>query len=174
MYRGTIPAQDSKTVPVVRSGLYVAGSTFIKGAWLGVNAAGEWVQLATDPPATTIFGLSLEGVGTKPGFNVANDNQVIFRTGTEAAVSAVDMAKKPDQIFSARFTDGAGVDVLPTQTLIGEVRGLLLLGTGEWTVNNADATGPAQIVDLILNVGANAAGNRVLFKIVGAVATVLT
>lgn len=176
MFKGIMPAIDSKTVPVVRSAQFQTGQTFIKGAVLGLTAAaGEVLQLASDPAAaTTCFGVALEGVNTKPGFQVANDNQVIFRTGTVQEVSMVDLEKKPDQIFSARFTNGAGVDVAPVQADIGDIHGLLLLGTGEWTVNQADATGAARIADIILNLGAAAAGNRVLFKFEPPVATVLS
>jgi hypothetical protein len=170
MARVFIPAVDHKTVPVVRSGIYDAAETFIKGAVLGLNGDGEFEELTSGAGVTGVTAVALEGVGTKPGHNVANDNLVVWRTGVEDKVSVVDLQKNPDQIFSGRLTDGAGVDVLPTQTLIGEDRGLIRLGDGTWTVNNADVTNDAvRIVDIVIADGAAAHGNYVLFRFLDAV-----
>lgn len=165
MGRVFIPALDHKTVPVVRSGAFATGQTYIKGAVLGLNAGGEFIELASNPAAGTVAAVALESVNSKPGFNVANDNQVIFRTGTVQETSAADLIKKPDMVFSGRFTDGAGVDVVPTQAIVGDPFQVLRLANGEWTVNQAAAATPdVQIVDIVLNLGAAAAGNYVLFR----------
>lgn len=165
MGRVFIPAVDHKTVPVVRSGRYATGQTYLKGAVLGENAGGELIELASNPADGTVAAVALEPVGSKPGFNVANDNLVVFRTGVEQETSVADLIKKPDMIFSGRFTDGAGVDVLPTQAIIGDVFQVLRLANGEWTVNQAAvATPDVQIVDVVLPPGPAAAGNFVLFR----------
>lgn len=165
MGRVFIPAVDHKTVPVVRSAQFAVGQTYIKGAVLGENAGGEVIELASNPVDGTVAGVALEAVNSKPGFNVANDNQVVFRTGTVQETSIADLIKKPDMIFSGRFTDGAGVDVAPTQAIVGDVFQVLRLANGEWTVNSAAvATPDVQIVDIVLNLGAAAAGNYVLFR----------
>lgn len=165
MPRIFIAAVDHKTVPVVRSGRFANGETYIKGAVLGLNAGGELIELASNPADGTVVGVAAEGVFTKPGFNVANDNLVVFRTGTEQETSFYDLQKKPDMLFSGRFTDAAGVDVAPTQAIVGDVFQVLRLASGEWTVNQAAvATPDVQIVDIVLNLGAAAAGNYVLFR----------
>jgi hypothetical protein len=165
MPRRIIPAQDHKTVPVVRRAVYADAQTFIKGAVLGINAGGAVIELASNPTDGTVVGVALEDAGSAPGFNVANDNLVVFRTGTEQSISMVDLVKKPDQIFSGRFTDGSGVDVAPTQAIINDLYQLIRLASGEWTVNQAaTATPDVQIVDIVLNEGAAAAGNYVLFR----------
>lgn len=165
MARRFIAAVDHKTVPVVRDAAYADGQTFLKGAVLGINAGGEVIELASNPADGSVVGVAAEDAGTKPGLNVANDPQVVFRTGVEQSVSIYDLQKKPDMQFSGRFTDGAGVDVAPTQTNIGDVFQLLRLASGEWTVNSAAvATPDVQITDIVNNVGAAAAGNYVLFR----------
>lgn len=168
MGRVFIPAQDAKTVPVVRRGIYEEDQTFIKGAVLGFREdTSELIELddGADLDADTIVGVALEDVESAPGYNVANDNQVAWRTGTEQAVSYVDLIKQPLQIFSGRFTDDAGDDVAPTQANIGLKYGLLRLASGEWVVNSEDVTNEqVVIVDIVLNLGAAAAGNYVLFK----------
>jgi hypothetical protein len=172
MGRVFIPAVDAKTVPVVRSGAFATGQTYIKGAVLGGNAAGELIELASGAgvPANSVWGVALESVNSKPGFYVANDNLVVFRTGTVQETSIVDLPKQRQQVFSGRFTDGAGVDVTPTQAIIMESRGLLRLASGEWTVNSADAANDAvQIVDIVLPVGSAASGNYILFRFLDAV-----
>lgn len=170
MGRVLIPAIDAKTVPVVTRGVYDAAETFIKGAVLGVNADGEVIELATGAGVTGVVGVALDGVGTALGFDVSHDSQVVWRTGAEASVSYVDLTKNRNQVFSGRLTDGAGADVLPTTAIIKESRGLLRLANGEWTVNNADVTNDAvQIIDIVVNVGAAAAGNYVLFRFLDSV-----
>lgn len=165
-------ARGAKTIPTVNSGVFDVAETFIKGAVLGINADGEVIELSSGAGvgANSVVGVSLEDVFSKPGFNVANDNKVVWRTGTAMEVSYIDLLQEPRTIFSGRLTDGAGVDVPLTQAIIGESRGLLRLANGEWTVNNADVTNDAvQIVDIVLNVGAAAAGNYVLFRFLDAV-----
>lgn len=169
MARVIIPATDSKTVPVVRSAAFKDDETFIKGAVLGIEA-GEVFELATGAGVTGVVGVALERVNSKPGFNVANDDLVIWRTGALQEVSIVDLVKNPNQIFSGRLTDAAGDDVLPTQAHINEQRELLRLANGEWTVNDDGVTDEAvQIVDTVINLGAAAAGNYVLFRFLPAV-----
>ena len=172
MGRTFVAARDAKTVPVVTSARYDSAETFGIGAVLGIAADGEVIELATGAGvgAGDVVGVSLEAAGSKPGNNVANDNLVVFRTGVAQEVSMVDLRLNRNQTFSGRLTDGSGVDVTPTQTIIGESRGLLRTADGEWTVNNADTTNDAvQIVDIVLNEGAAAAGNYVLFKFLQAV-----
>ena len=167
---GIIPAQDAKTVPSITRGPYDEAETFIKGAVLGVNSDGELVELATGAGVTGVVGVSLEDVDSGLGHNVANDNLVVWRTGVESEVSYVDLTKNPHQVFAARLTDGSGNDDTPTKALLKESRGLLLLASGEWTVNNADVTNDVvQIVDIVLVDGATAHGNYVLFRFLSSV-----
>lgn len=149
------PAIDAKTVPVVRSGVYATGQVFLKGSVLGENAGGELIELATDPAANTIVGVALEPAGSKPGLNVANDNQVVFRTGVTLEASIVDLRKAPNQIFSGRFMNATGtLDVAPTQTIVGETRNVLRLATGEWVVEDvASGADVVKIVDIVTGPG---------------------
>lgn len=170
MPRVFIPATDSKTVPVVRSARYEETEDFLKGAVLGINAAGEVIELSSGAGVDDVVGVALESVASKPGWNAANDNLIVWRTGVVQEVSIVDLLKNPLQVFSGRLTNGSGVDVTPTQTLIGESRGLLRLSSGEWVVNEANTTNDAvQIVDIVLLPGSQAAGNYVLFRFLDAV-----
>jgi hypothetical protein len=170
MPRSIQPATDSKTVPVVRSAVYDTAETFIKGAVLTTNGDGEVVECTTGAGVAEVVGVALEGVGTKPGHNVANDNLVVFRTGVVNEVSMVDLVKNRNQIFSARLTDASGDNVLPTQDHVLESRGLLLLADGTWTVNDDNETDESvQIVNIVLLEGSQAAGNYVLFRFLDAV-----
>lgn len=165
MPRVFIPAIDNKTVPVVRSGVYATGETYLKGAVLGLNAGGELIELASNPADGSVVGVALERVASKPGFNVANDDLVIFRTGAVQETSIADLQKKPDMPFSGRFTDGSGDDVTPTQAIIGDVYQVLRLASGEWTVNQAaTATPDVQIVDIVTPDGVPPHDNYVLFR----------
>lgn len=173
MPRVFIPAVDAKTVPVVTSGVYDAAETYIKGAVLGINGDGELIELSSGAGVVLVVGVALEDVGSKPGWNVANDDKVVFRTGVSRETSYVDLTKNPNQVFSGRLTDAAGVDVLPTQAMVKESRGLIRLASGEWTVNNANVTNDAvQIIEIVLNEGAAAAGNYVLFRFLASVLAV--
>lgn len=172
MGRTFVAAQDAKTVPVTSNPVFDAAEVFIVGAVIGRAADGEAIELSSGAgvAASSVIGVSLEAAGSRPGNNVANDNTVVFRTGVENRFSMVDLTRNPHQVFTGRLTDGAGVDVLPTQTMIGESRGLLRLANGEWVVNNADVTNDAvQIVDIVLSLGAAAAGNYVKFIFLPAV-----
>jgi len=172
MARVFIPARGFKTIPHVQSGVFDAAETFIKGAVLGIAADGELIELATGAGvgAGTVVGVALEDVFSKPGWNAANDDKIVFRTGVAQEVSHIDLTVEPDVVFSGRLTDGAGADVLPTQAMIKESRGLLRLANGEWTVNNADTTNDAvQIVDIVIREGSTAAGNYVLFRFLASV-----
>lgn len=167
MPRRFIPAVDNKTVPVVRSGNYATGESYLKGAVLGLNAFGEFIELTSGAGVTGVAAVALEDVASKPGWNVANDNLVVFRTGVVQETSSADLVKKPDMIFSGRLTDAAGVDVTPTQDMVGTTRGLLRLANGEWTVDNDNVIDNAVlIVDIVLLEGSQAAGNYILFKFV--------
>lgn len=172
MARTFVAARDAKTVPVVTSGVYDSAEAFIVGAVLGMAADGEIIELATGAgiAANSVKGVSLEAAGSKPGHNVANDNLVVFRTGVVNEASYVNLSLNPHQTFSGRLTDAVGVDVLPTQTMIGESRGLLRLANGEWVVNNADVANDAvRIVDIVILEGSAAAGTYILFQFLEAV-----
>jgi len=168
MPRVIIPATGAKTVPTVRSAAYDSAETFLKGAVLTINADGEVIECTTGAGVDDVVGVALEDVASKPGYEVANDSKVVWRTGAVAEVSIVDLVEDPDQIFSGRFTTSAGVDVTPTQSDILEARGLLLLADGTWTVNDDDVTNQVvQIVDIVIRDGV--AGSYVLFKFLSAV-----
>lgn len=170
MARVFIPARDAKTVPVVRDAVYESSEEFLKGAVLGSDADGEVIELSSGAGVVDVVGVALEAAGSKPGHNVANDNQVVFRTGVAFSASIVDLVKNRNQIFSGRLTDASGDDVTPTQAHVLESRGLLRLASGEWVVNDDDTTNDAvQIVDIVLNEGAAAAGNYILFRFLDSV-----
>jgi len=126
MPRVFIPATGAKTVPTVRSAVYDVAETFLKGAVLGTNADGEVIELTTGAGVVDVVGVALEDVASKPGWNAANDDKIVWRTGVVREVSIVDLIEDPNQIFSGRLTTAAGVDVAPTQSHILESRGLLL------------------------------------------------
>ena len=88
---------------------------------------------------TSVTGVAMNGVGTKPGYNVANDNLVNVRTGAETRVSVV-LADR-EQEFSGRLVDFTNsVDpVVPTQALIGQQYGAVKYN-GDWVINYNDQT----------------------------------
>lgn len=168
MARVFVPATGAKTVPTVRSATYDAAETFLKGAVLGVNADGEVIELTGGAGVNDVVGVALEDVASKPGWNAANDDKIVWRTGVVSEVSMVDLVEDPDQIFSGRLVNTQQVDVVPTQTHILESRGLIILTDGTWAVNDDDVTNDAvQIVDIV--VLDSRAGSYILFKFLPAV-----
>lgn len=129
--------------PDVLSGVYATGQTFIKGALLTYNAAGELTECAADPAA--VAGVALEKAGSKPGFDAANSPTVV--TGR---VQEVSFAKaNRSTVFSMRAINGGTDPVTPLQTNIDEAYGVAKTAAGEWVLDLAETTAKVfEIVDI--------------------------
>lgn len=140
------PARMSPgAVPATQSIQYANGQTFIKGAVLALTS-GQVVAATSPITGATIFGVSLEPVASKPGYNAANSPTVV--TGRVQEVSAV----RADAItvFSSEVCTTTDVPITPTQALIGVDYGLRNGADGIWRVDTAQVTTDAcvRIVDI--------------------------
>jgi len=132
--------------PAVQSMMYTTGQTFKNGAVLILVAAGTVSEAAADPVAA-IVGIALQGAGTSPGFEQANQSQVLQTTNIQQEVSVA--VASSDTVFSGRAISAAGGDpTIPTQTLIGESRGLAKVGDF-WVVDlDETVANSVKIVDI--------------------------
>lgn len=139
------------SVPEVQRMQYATGQTFKKGALVVDNTDGEIVECGADP--TGVFGVALQGAGTGPGFNVANENEVTVRTGRLQEVS-VAVANRRAR-FHGRAVNGATDPVLPLQTHIGEQYGVAKVGD-DWVIDMAETTAlVVEITDILPGDGLN-------------------
>jgi hypothetical protein len=128
-------------VPLVNSKQYTTGQTFKKGAVLIYTAAGEVSEGGADP--TPIAGVSLEAAGSKPGFDAANSPTQFTGRVQEVSMAMADRITT----WTGRMTN-AGVDVVPTQTMIDELYGIVKVGN-DWTIDQTDVVNTRlEIVDI--------------------------
>jgi len=148
------------TIPMITSGKYATGQTFIAGAVLALTS-GELVEATSPITGATIVGIALEGVATRPGYDVANAAQTTVYTGRAQEISYV--RADPTIIFSGRLVNGSATPIAPAQANIGVNYGLKAYSS-EWCVDTAQVTTDAcvTIVDIDTDVGV------VFFKIMPA------
>lgn len=122
MARGINTARRTgTTVPRIQGILYEPGQTFKAFAVVVLNANGN-VQECASPAPTSITGVSLQGAGTGPGFDVSDASKTAVYTGRFAGVS-VAMADR-DQEFSIRGVNGGTDPQVPVQADIGHQFGI--------------------------------------------------
>jgi len=123
------------SVPEVQVFPYANGQSFKDGALVVDNADGVIVECSADPAA--VLGVALQGAGTGPGFSVANDSDVVARTGVAQEVS-VAVANRRTR-FHGRAVNGATDPVTPLQTHVGEQYGVAKVGN-DWVIDMADTS----------------------------------
>lgn len=145
------------TIPRVQEILYTAGQTFDRNSLVVLDVNGSVVECGANPAFVT--GVALNGVGTKPGQDVANATQTLVYTGVETKVS-VAIADR-EQEFSARGVNGATDPVTPLQAHIGQQYGVLKTAGGAWVINIADQVNVVvQITDIAID---TTGGNKSFF-----------
>lgn len=145
MARGFQYARGAKTVPYVQSCAYATGQTFLKGALLVKNSAGEVVECGADPAA--VYGVAAQDAGSGLGYGAANSAQTTVVTGRSQEVSVV-VADRTSQ-FSARAVNGGTDPVIPLQTHIDEQYGVVKVGN-DWVIDMAETTAKVvEIVDIV-------------------------
>lgn len=143
--QGIFPAKFTPgNTPEVESIQYANAQTFILGAALQLTA-GQVVE-ATSPITTAVlYGFSLEGVATKPGWNAANSPTVI--TGR---VQEVSIARANAQTtFGSSLVNNSAVAIAPVQADIGVSYGLKAYA-GVWVMDKSQTAGNscATVVDI--------------------------
>lgn len=137
---GRIPAGG---VPSVRAMAYTTGQTFKKGALLTIVAAGTVSECAADP--TAVCGVSLQGAGTGPGYNMADNPSNVTGRTQEVSVCIADRMSE----FTIRGVNGGTDPVTPLQTHIGESYGVAKVGD-DWVLDLAETSAKVfEIVDII-------------------------
>lgn len=139
------PARMSPgAVPATQSIEYATGQTFLKGAVLALTS-GQVVAATSPITGATIFGVALEGAGTKRGYDAANSPTIV--TGRVQEVSAV--RADAISVFSAEVVNGSATRIAPTQAMIGVDYGLNVY-SGVWVVDTNQTTTNAcvRIVDI--------------------------
>lgn len=144
------PARMSPgAAPAVQSIQYANGQTFLKGALLALTS-GQVVAATSPVTGATIFGVSLEPVASKPGYDAANSPATI--TGRVQEVSAV----RADAItvFSAELVSGSATRIAPAQADIGVDIGLNVY-SGIWVADKSQLTTNAciRVVDIDIDKG---------------------
>lgn len=140
----------TNAAPEVQSMQFTTGQTFIKGAILVFDTAGNLGNVieGTSPNPALIVGVAEEAPNTKPGFQLSFDAAVVARTGT---VQQVDVAKANRvTLWSGRLVNGATDPVTPAQnTDMGVAYGVIKTADGTWAVNQADTVNTkVRIVDI--------------------------
>lgn len=128
------------TVPPVSYLNYKDNETFVRGAVL-IYDTGTVKIAGADP--TGIVGVALQGAGTAPGYQAAN-NPATF-TYRRQAVS-VALAKR-SEVFRAQITNGSSTPVAPAQTDVGVSYGITAY-SGVWTVDR-NKTGASARVEVV-------------------------
>lgn len=145
MARGFQYARGAKTVPQAQSCAYATGQTFLKGALLVKNSAGEVVECGADPAA--VYGVACQDAGSGLGYGAANSAQTTVVTGRSQEVTVV-VADRTNQ-FSARAVNGGTDPVIPLQTHIDEQYGVAKVGN-DWVIDMAETTTKVvEIVDIV-------------------------
>ena len=130
------------TVPRVQSTKWKTAQTFTSRALVYLDVNSELNECAANP--TQVFGVALEGVGGRPGYDLPNSTY--FTNVVTGAVQEVSVAiADSEQEFSARMVNGATDPVTPLQTDIGAQYGVAKSGS-EWYVNQADTVNVVVVV----------------------------
>ena len=125
-------------IPEIQSMAYTAAESIVKGSVLIMNAAGT-VDLAATQPTTGVVGVSLEALGSKPGFEPSHDSLTTVYTGRVAEVSVA--IANLTTIFSAAAKAGTTV----AQTHVGENHDIVLVA-GVWQVDLSASGAPGCVV----------------------------
>jgi len=123
------------SVPEVQVFQYATGQTFKDGALVVDDTNGEIVECGADP--VSILGVALQGAGTGPGHSLANDADVVARTGVGRNVS-VAVANRRTR-FHGRAVNGGTDPVVPLQTHIGEQYGVVKTGN-DWVIDMSETS----------------------------------
>lgn len=136
------------TIPTLRSMKYKTGEAIIVGSPTVTDANGEQTLCGADP--VTIRGIACQAADTNPGFEVANESQVISRTGRKQEI--VVCIAEPDVEFSgAMYAGAAGAIDTPAQTHIGEQYGIVKrTASNVWVIDSTDTVNVAvEITDIV-------------------------
>jgi hypothetical protein len=135
------PARMSPgAVPATQSIQYATGQTFGKGAVLALTS-GEVVVATAPITGATIFGVSLEAVASKPGYDAANSPTVVTGRVQEVDVVRADAIT----VFSSELVNGSDVRIAPTQARIGVDYGFRIDANGIWVVDVSLTAGNASV-----------------------------
>lgn len=138
--------------------LYSDGQTFILGELVKYDASGGTIVVCgADPSSGTIVGVSLQGAGTSPGFQAANDPTTF--TGRTQAVSVV--RPNDETIFAGCLTNGSSSRATVAQADVGQQYGVTAY-SGVWTVDKAKTGGSARVVVT----GVDTSQNQIFFKFI--------
>jgi pyruvoyl-dependent arginine decarboxylase (PvlArgDC) len=132
--------RSGSTVPRVQEIGYTTGQTFKKGAVVATVAAGTISEAGADPAA--ILGVAMEAAGSRPGYGVANESEVVHVQGRGQVVSVVLADRETE--FHGRAVNGATDPVLPLQTHINEQYGISKVGD-DWVIDMAKTGASARI-----------------------------
>lgn len=147
---GFAPIRRAGGVPVVRSEKYKDAEAIIKGSLLQLDANGELIVAPADPVigAGGVYGVALEGAGTKLNYGEPFASQTVHATGRVQEVSVAVLSR--EQEFVCRGVNGGTDPVTPLQTHIGEIYGVAMAVGGVWYMDIADTTNDVVVVTGII------------------------
>ena len=140
---GRLMKPSRVTGNVERVGEYpcLAGQSIVEGSVVYLDANGLLNLAGADP--TTILGVALNAISSKPGFNAANSPLKINSPDDAVSVAIA----YPGTIFSARGDSGGALQT-PTQAQVGDLFGIVNQ-SGEWCVDISDTTNTrVRVVDV--------------------------
>lgn len=138
MARGFRPARfGGLGAPEVQSIKYKTAEAIKLGSLVLLDANGELTIFGGGTDAT-VLGVAGEPAASKPGFNLPNDNITSFVTGRVQEVST--WLADRNAVFSCRGKSTTTDPVVPTQTIVGETRGVAVDADGEWYMDMDEVT----------------------------------
>lgn len=135
------PTAFAGLTPEVVKRKYKTSEAIIAGSPVVFDANGELTLCGADP--SVVDGIALEAAGSTPGYNLANDSDVVTVTGRVQEI-AIAIANRFTR-FSSRMEDGSGNIVTPTQTHIDEEYGITKDSAGEWYVDTSKTGASARV-----------------------------
>lgn len=132
------------TVPSIRRADYPNGQTFLQGAALISNGAGQYVE-AGATPTTLLAGIALMPYNGAPGFNMANQPTTVTFRNQSVSMAVANEAT----VFRSQLVNGSAVPIAPVVADNLAKYGLKSY-SGTWVVDKSlnGASACVQIVEI--------------------------
>lgn len=120
--------------------------SWIKGAILAPDPANPGMVIEADDEPTQVLGIALQKVNSNPGFEVANESQVIYKTYIQNTCSTA--VANRNTIFSGVLLDDDQAIILPTKEMVFSQFGAAKDDNGRWYLTQGGAV--VEVVDVVL------------------------
>lgn len=142
----------------IRELVTIDAAAWLPGAALVINSDGKLEECGADP--TTVAAVALDAAGRGPGFLVADSPSVITGRNYKTSVIMTEVGQQ----WIGRLVNGGTDPATPTQTMVGEIYGIIKDADGIWAVDLAETT-----ADVVIITGVDIPNKLVWFRFLEAV-----